>query len=130
MEKQVFRVPYVSDFLDELKVPLSPVTRAGDYVFVSGIPPLDTNTMKIERADIAVQTERCMEGVKACLEAAGSSLDKVLKCTIYITNAAYFDALNEVYGRYFPKDPPARTFATVGSWPLPFDIEIECIATV
>ena len=65
---------------------------------------------------------------KACLEAAGSSLDKVVKCNVYAANSGYFNAVNEVYARYFSHNPPARTFAAVGSWPMPFDIEIECVA--
>jgi enamine deaminase RidA (YjgF/YER057c/UK114 family) len=68
--------------------------------------------------------------VKATLEAAGSSLDKVVKVTIFITNAAYFNRVNEIYARYFPHNPPARSFVTIGSWPWEFDIEIECIATI
>jgi 2-iminobutanoate/2-iminopropanoate deaminase len=61
---------------------------------------------------------------------AASSRDKVVKVTIYIANAAWFSAVNAVYARYFPHDPPARTFVAVGSWPLEFDIEVECIAVV
>ena len=130
MDKQVIRVAHISEFLDHNDVPISPVTRAGDFVFVSGIPPLNTETGKAEWTDISVQTERCMEGVKACLEAAGSSLDKVLKCTVYLTKLEYFEAMNEVYRGYFPTDPPARMVGSFGTWTLPFDIEVECVATV
>lgn len=130
MSKEIPKVPVISAALREAGVPLSPVVRHGDMVFVSGIPPIDPKTGKVELADIRRQTELVIENVKACLEAAGSSLDKVLKCTIYCANAAYYNDVNAVYGRYFPKNPPARTFATVGSWPWPFDIEIECIAYV
>jgi enamine deaminase RidA (YjgF/YER057c/UK114 family) len=68
--------------------------------------------------------------MKAAPAAAGSSLDKVVKVTITITiaNAAWFSTVNQVSARYFPHDPPARTFVAVGSWPLEFDIEVECIA--
>ena len=62
------------------------------------------------------------------LEASGSSLDKVVKTTVFSANAAYFGLINEIYREYFPKEFPARTFVTVGSWPSQFDIEIECIA--
>ena len=67
---------------------------------------------------------------RRALEAAGPSLAKVVKVTIYIANAAWLSRVNEVYARYFPHDPLARTFVPVGSWPLEFDIEVECIAVV
>jgi reactive intermediate/imine deaminase len=128
MEKQCVAVAGISEVLEATKVPLSPAVRAGDFVFVSGMPPLDPEAKKMVQGDIVAQTEQVLENVKACLEAAGSSLGKVVKCTVYIANSGYFDTVNEVYARYFPHDPPARTFATVGSWPWAFDIEIECIA--
>ena len=74
------------------------------------------------------QTTATLEALKHALESAGSSLDKVVKTTVYISNAAYFPTVNRIYARYFPDQPPARTFVAVGSWPLEFDIEIECIA--
>jgi 2-iminobutanoate/2-iminopropanoate deaminase len=66
--------------------------------------------------------------MKHTLVSAGSSLERVVKCTIYITNAAYFGTVNEVYGRYFANEPPARTFVAMASWPMEFDVEIECVA--
>lgn len=108
--------------------PLSAAVKAGGFVFVSGMPPREPGSSKIPLADVKRQTELVLDGLQRRLEAAGSSLEKVVKCTVYVTNAAYFDIVNEVYARYFPVDPPARTFVTVGSWPWPFDVEIECIA--
>ena len=70
-----------------------------------------------------------MRNLGTILEAAGSSFDKVVKVNVFVANAAYFGVINEIYGRYFEGSaPPARTFATVGSWPWEFDIEIECVA--
>ena len=69
-----------------------------------------------------------LDSLKAVLEASGSSLDQVVKAIIFISNSAYFPTVNGIYKEYFPKDPPARTFTTVGSWPWEFDIEIECVA--
>jgi 2-iminobutanoate/2-iminopropanoate deaminase len=128
MEKQCIAVPGIAEMLEKAKIPLSPAVKAGGFVFVSGMPPIDRDTGELIQGDFAAQTEQVLENVKACLEAAGSSLDKVVKCTVYAANSGYFAAINEVYARYFRHDPPARTFAAVGSWPLPFDIEIECVA--
>ena len=62
------------------------------------------------------------------LEAAGSSLARVVKCNVYCSDPAHFGAFNEIYARYFPDDQPARIFLCVPAWPGPFDIEIDCIA--
>ena len=77
---------------------------------------------------IEEQTEASLAAVKHALEAAGSSLEKVVKATVYVSNAAHFAKVNRAYARYFPDKPPARTFVAVGSWPMEFDIEIECVA--
>jgi 2-iminobutanoate/2-iminopropanoate deaminase len=110
------------------KIPLSAATSGNGFVFVSGLPPVDWRTGELVRGDILVQTRQSLENVKRALEEAGSSLDKVLKTTIYATNSAYFNDVNRIYAEYFPTDPPARSFVTVGSWPWEFDIEIEAIA--
>lgn len=127
-EKQTFRVGKLSETLDAARVPLSAVVKANGFVFVSGQPPLDAATGKLVGGDIETQTRAVLDNLKLCLETAGSTLDKVVKCNVYVTNIAYYDRVNAVYAEYFPTDPPARTFAAVASWPWEFDIEIECIA--
>ncbi|MBI1774662.1 MAG: RidA family protein [Proteobacteria bacterium] len=128
MSKIIVNVPVMSDAIKKLGVPLSPVVKANGFVFVSGTPPLDLETGAIVRGDIETQTDAVMRNLKRALEAAGSSLDKVVKVNIYAANAAYYSVINKVYGRYFQKDPPARTFVPVAGWPMEFDIEIECTA--
>ena len=123
MEKKTIRVGKISDAIDKGKVPLSAAVRAGDFVFVSGLPPIDQKTGELVRGDVVKQAEVVLENVKAALEAAGSSLDKVVKVTVFITNAAYFNRVNEVYARYFPQNPPART--TIQAARLPMDIRVE-----
>lgn len=109
-------------------VPISTAVRAGDFVYVSGQPPIDLTTGEMIKGDIQAQTRQSLTNVKKALEAAGSSLDKVVKATVYCTNSGYFGQVNEIYREFFPEDPPARTFVTVGSWPMAFDIEVECVA--
>jgi len=83
----------------------------------------------IEGASIERQTELVLQQLKMCVEAAGSSLENVLKCNVYCTSVEKFAAVNEVYAKFFPVDPPARIFINVPAWPGPFDIEIDCVAT-
>jgi len=128
MKKETIHVPVISDATKRANVPLSAAVKAGGFVFVSGMPPIDTKSGRLVSGDIAKQTEVCLENLKTTLEAAGSSLDKVVKVTVYASNSAYYATINKVYARYFADEPPARTFVTVASWPLEFDIEIECTA--
>ena len=116
-KKECVYMPGMSEALKKGKVPLSPAVKANGFVFVSGLPPLDTKTGKIINGDITKQTRMSLRNVRDCLKAAGSSLEDVVKVNIYISNSAYFDTVNDEYRKFFPKDPPARTFVTVGSWP-------------
>jgi enamine deaminase RidA (YjgF/YER057c/UK114 family) len=86
-------------------VPLSPVVRAGDFVFVFSMPPLDPATGELVLGDVEVQTERVLENVKLALETAGTLLEKVVKVNVYAPNAAWFRRINAVYARYFPAAP-------------------------
>ena len=128
MEKEIIRGDnHITRIVDELNAPISSVIKAGDFVFVSGTPPIDEQGNFVA-GDIRAQTALVIDNVKLLLESAGSSLDKVVKTTLFCTNSAYWGSINEVYATYFPENPPTRTFCTVGSWPQEFDIEMECIA--
>ena len=130
MKRQIIRVEPLSSWLERWKAPTSVVTRHGDTLYVSGLPPFDPQTGEVADVPIEKQTELVLEQMKLCLETAGSSLDDVLKCNVYCTSVEKFAAVNAVYARYFPKDSPARIFVCVPAWPGHFDIEIDCVAAV
>ncbi|BCH08245.1 enamine deaminase RidA [Mesorhizobium sp. 131-3-5] len=128
MTKEIVEVPVLSAAVRALGVPLSLVTKAAGLVFVSGTPPLDLTTGRLVKGDIEVQTEASLKALKHCLEAAGTSLDNVVMVRIYAVNSGFYGAVNRVYAKYFPENAPSRTFVPVASWPMEFDIEIECVA--
>ena len=106
--------------------PYSPAIRAAGLVFVSGQLPLDLSGRMPE--DVAAQTHQCMENIKALLQAAGSDLDKVVKCTVFLTDMDDFGSMNEVYAGYFPGTPPARAAVEVSRLARGARVEIEAIA--
>jgi 2-iminobutanoate/2-iminopropanoate deaminase len=108
--------------------PYSQAVVSKGFAFLSGQIPLDPATNQLVEGDVAVQTERVLENLKAVLEACGSSLDHVVKTTVYLKDMGEFVKMNEVYARYFPSNPPAR--ATVEAARLPKDVrvEIDCVA--
>ena len=131
MSKEIVHVPSFRELKREDGKPMAPISsgvKANGFVFVSGMPPVDHETGGFVTGGIQAQTRKSLENVQAVLEAAGSSLDKVVKTTVYCTNSGYYQQVNDVYREFFPDDPPARTFVTVASWPMAFDIEIECVA--
>ena len=128
MSKQTIEVPVLSQGVRDVGVPLSLVTKANGFVFVSGTPPFDLETGKFLRGDIEVQTEAPLKAVQHCLESAGTSLDKVVMVRVYASNAGFHQTINRIYARFVPKNPLSRTFVPVASWPMEFDIEIECVA--
>ena len=112
--------------------PYSQAVRTGNLVFTAGQIPLDPTTQQVVEGGIAEQTTRVLENLKAVLEAAGSSLDRVVKATVFLQSLNDFAAMNEVYGKYLAKNgaSPARTTIEVARLPRNVLIEIEFIAEV
>ena len=108
--------------------PYSQAVVDGDRVFLSGQIPLDPTTGKLVEGDIAAQTRRVLDNVKAVLEAAGSDLSRVVKATVFVTDLRHFAEVNRVYAQYFSADPPARSTVQVAALPLGAAIEIEVVA--
>jgi 2-iminobutanoate/2-iminopropanoate deaminase len=108
--------------------PYSQAVRAGGFIFASGQVALDPQTGEFVPGGVAEQTEQVMHNLAAVLKAAGSGLDRIVKTTVFLADMSDFAAMNEVYGRFFQKDPPAR--ATVEAARLPRDarVEIEAVA--
>lgn len=110
--------------------PYSQAIRANGFLFVSGQIPLDPATQNLISGGIHDQTERVLENLKGILEAAGSSLDRVVRATVFLADLGEFAAMNEVYGRYFGHQPPARSTVQVSRLPRDVRIEIDVIALV
>jgi len=108
--------------------PYSQAIEAGDFVFVSGQIPIDPATGALVQGDAATQTERVMRNIAAILEAAGTSLDRAVKATIYLKDLKDFEAVNGVYGKAFTGDPPARSTVEVAGLPRGALLEIEILA--
>jgi 2-iminobutanoate/2-iminopropanoate deaminase len=108
--------------------PYSQAIKAGGFVFTAGQIPLDPATGKLVEGDIKAQTERVLKNLSAVLAAAGSSMDRVVKTTVFLKNISDFPAMNEVYGQFFKNEPPSRS--TVGVAALPRDalLEIDVVA--
>jgi 2-iminobutanoate/2-iminopropanoate deaminase len=103
--------------------PYSQAIRANGFIFVSGQIGLDPRTQQLVGGDVTAQTERVLENLKGIVEAAGSSLDKVVRTTVFLADMNEFAAMNHVYSRYFAQNAPAR--ATVEAARLPRDVRVE-----
>jgi 2-iminobutanoate/2-iminopropanoate deaminase len=103
--------------------PYSQAVKANGFIFTAGQIALDPSSGQIVEGDVAKQTVRVLENLKAIVEAAGSSLDHAVKATVYLKDMNDFAAMNEVYARYFVQNPPARS--TVQAAGLPRDVRVE-----
>ena len=108
--------------------PYSQAIKANGFVFVSGQVALDPATQQVVPGDVAAQTERSLQNLAGILKAAGTSLDRAVKTTVFLKNMSDFAAMNEVYGRYFTQAPPARSTVEVARLPKDVLVEIDAIA--
>ena len=110
--------------------PYSQAIKVGEFVFTSGQVAIDPATGELIGGGIAEQTERVLKNVAAVLEAAGSSLDQVVKTLVFLADMNDFAAMNEVYGKFFTGAPPARSTVQAARLPKDARVEIEAIALV
>ena len=110
--------------------PYSQAVTAGDFVFCSGQIAINPQTGELVIDDVESETRQVMENLKAVLVSAGSSLDRVLKTTIFLKNIDDFVKVNEIYGSYFSEIPPARSTVQAVNLPKDVRVEIDCIAVV
>lgn len=110
--------------------PYSQAVRVGSFVFLSGQIPNDPATGQVIEGTIERQTERVLENMKAVLKAAGLTFENVVKTTVFLKNLNDFNYMNEVYSRYFSKNPPARSTIQAARLPREVDIEIDAIAVI
>jgi 2-iminobutanoate/2-iminopropanoate deaminase len=108
--------------------PYSQAIKANGFVFVSGQIPLDPATQQLIEGDVAAQTERVLQNLSGILKAAGSSLEQVVKCGVFLKSMSDFGAMNEVYGRFFTRAHPARSTVEVARLPKDVLVEIDIIA--
>lgn len=108
--------------------PYSQAIRANGFVFVSGQVAIDPSTQQVLGGDVAAQTDRVLKNLSAILHAAGTSLEKVVRSTVFLKSMGDFAAMNEVYGRYFKANPPARSTVEAARLPKDVLVEIDVIA--
>jgi reactive intermediate/imine deaminase len=114
----------------DLQLPFSDAVRVGDMLYLSGQIGNLPGTLQLAEGGIAGETRQTMENIKASLEKYGSSLDEVVKCTVFLADIAEWAAMNEVYRTYFPTNPPARSAMGASGLALGARVEIECLAAM
>lgn len=110
--------------------PYSQAVVVGDLVYTAGQIALDPETMEVVPGGVAVQTDRVLRNLAAVLEGAGTSLQKVVKTTVFLSDMSLFSEMNEVYARHFGDHRPARSTVAVAGLPLNVDVEIEVVAAL
>jgi 2-iminobutanoate/2-iminopropanoate deaminase len=110
--------------------PYSQAIKANGFVFASGQIAIDPATQQLIGGDVAAQTDRVLKNVSSILQAAGTGLEKVVRSTVFLKNMSEFQAMNEVYGRYFSASPPARSTVEAARLPKDVLVEIDVIALV
>jgi 2-iminobutanoate/2-iminopropanoate deaminase len=108
--------------------PYSQAIKANGFVFISGQIPLDPATQQLIQGDVAAQTERVLQNLSGILKAAGSSMQQVVRCGVFLKSMSDFADMNEVYSRYFTQNPPARSTVEVARLPKDVLVEIDVIA--
>ncbi len=124
-EKEVIQMPGSLEGL-----PFSSAVRVGDMIYLSGQVGTMPNTRELAPGGVAAETKQTLENIKQVLEYAGSSLDRVVKCTVFLQDINDYGAMNEVYASYFQQEPPARSTIAGSGLALGSQVEIECIALV
>ena len=122
-EKQIIQVPGAS-----LGLPFSTVVRVGNMIYLSGQIGTLPGSRQLAPGGAGPETRQTLENIKRVLEHAGSSMDRVVKCTVFLLDIADYAAMNEVYATFFPKDPPARSTVAGSGLALGARVEIECMA--
>jgi 2-iminobutanoate/2-iminopropanoate deaminase len=129
-EAEMSKKIYHSDQAPAALGPYSQAVSAGNLLFISGQLPIDPATGTLVEGDIVVRTHRIIANIKAIAQAAGASLDQVVKTTIFLTDLGDFQAMNSAYGEHFPANPPARSTVQVAGLPLGSNIEIETVVSL
>lgn len=124
MSKQVIHTPNAPAAVG----PYSQAIIANGLLFTAGQIAIDPSVGKVVEGDIRAQTRQVLTNIRALLEAAGTNLERVVKTTVFLKNMDDFSAMNEVYGEFFPSNPPARSTVQVAKLPLDVLVEIETIA--
>jgi 2-iminobutanoate/2-iminopropanoate deaminase len=124
VQKQVMQLPGSLPGL-----PFSSAVRVGNVLYLSGQIGVLPGTRQLVDTGVVKQTQQTLENIKAVLVYAGSSMDRVFKCTVFLVNIRDFEQMNGVYATYFPKDPPARSTVAGSGLALGAKVEIECLAT-
>ena len=120
-------------YTDRAPRPVGPYSQgilSGELLFISGQIPLDPETGKLVNGSFEDKVRRVMENIKAIVEAAGGSMDDIVKVTVYLRDITRFSEFNKVYSEYFKGVPPARVVVEVSNLPLGADLEVEAIAVI